>query len=280
MTASAVSVAFELRSALAIVDRSAAENYVIRAPGPLGRAKALPCLFAAEQTRPARLEGLLHVHVGSGQLAPTLQDLGVDAMGVEEPLSQAQNLKPAYGVLETAIGGLVLTPLVVDATKPQVRFGHHGAVLQALGELQGRPRQLVRTICFSLIHRQLALAEEDSASSKLEVGLVAQLERPIEVAVGAGKIMPPHQEEGEVVFGPSKEGAVAQHLEEGDRSHREAGGGLTCAVVRSAQLAVDARHMPQVEDGAADRDRLFVSRDRLVTVALRGVGRGAAAEGG
>src|SRR5437773_1800326 len=107
MTASAVSVNFELRSAFAIV---AAELTLTRVPrglptkgkrlSTLGRADALLGQLAAQQTRAARLQGLLHVHVGAGQLAPALQDLGVGAMAVQQALALAQRLEPADRPLE------------------------------------------------------------------------------------------------------------------------------------------------------------------------------------
>src|SRR6266566_2130800 len=110
MTVSAVRVNFELRRAFAscqlpplrgIVAAPAAEPTLARVTrvsptrrknAPLGGLDPLLLLLLlpAQESRPARLQGFLHVHVRAGKLASPLEDLGVLAVTLEQPLAHAQ----------------------------------------------------------------------------------------------------------------------------------------------------------------------------------------------
>src|SRR2546427_3100458 len=104
----------------------------------LGGADALLLLLLlpAQESRPARLERFLHVHVRAGELAPPLQDLGVLAVALEQPLAHAQRLEPANRGGELAVGLTRVAAAVGDLAEPDVRLRNRRTLLEGLGQIE------------------------------------------------------------------------------------------------------------------------------------------------
>jgi hypothetical protein len=135
MMASAVRVDFEFRSAFAsrktspsLLDyRRAAMPKLACGPrdafltGPLRRSRGVTRLsgvgallqrLATKQSRPARLEGLLHVDVRLRQLAAPLENLGVNTVCVKQLFSHSKSLKATDRFLELVVSSHVIaTPV-------------------------------------------------------------------------------------------------------------------------------------------------------------------------
>ena len=136
--------------------------------------------------------------------------------------------------------------------------------------------QFVRLIDLAFLHRELAQAQEHLAATGFEIGLVAKLERAVEVAAGGVQVPAGHQDQAQVVLRASQRDPVAQHLEDHDRAHRVPGGGLPLPnlLVRGAERAVHARNPAQVEHRTAGLDRRFVRGDRAIPLTVGDVGAG------
>src|SRR5438132_13344539 len=100
--ASAVRENFELRSARATACRLTLERAKSPRRRSSGRADALLFLLPAQQARPARLEGFLHVDVSLPKLASPLQGLGVAPAPLGNPFAHAQLLTPSHRRLDLA----------------------------------------------------------------------------------------------------------------------------------------------------------------------------------
>src|SRR5207302_5367606 len=249
--ASAVRENFELRSARATACRLTLERAKSPRRRSSGRADALLFLLPAQQARPARLEGFLHVDVSLRKLASPLQDLGVDPVTLEQPLAHAELLKPSDRLLELAVDLRVLAAAVGDAPQPHMRLGDARPLFEALGQLQSLPRHLVRLADLALLDRELAQAQQDVAAAELEVSFVTQCKRALEVAACSGEIATRHQDEGKVVLRPGERDAVAQHLEKSNGAHGVPGRrfDLSDLVIGAAQTAVHPGDSAQVEHG-------------------------------
>ena len=204
--------------------------------------------------------------VSLGEVSAPLQDLRVGTVALQQPLTHSESLKAVDGQLELAVGGIVLPAPVGDPAEPDVRLRDARALLQTLGKLEGLAGKVVRVLHLVLVHGQLAHAEQHVAAAELDVGLIADLQRPLEVVTGAGKVASCHQHQREVVFRTRERDPVPQELEQRHRSHRVARGGLHLAhlLVGHAETAVHPRDAAQVEERACGFDRLAVGLDGTV----------------
>src|SRR5205809_4053425 len=119
--------------------------------------------------------------VRAGELASPLQDLGVLAVALEQPLAQPQCFEPANRVSELLVSLVGESALVGDPAQQDVRLGDGRALLEAFGEFEGLAPQLLRSLEVALAHRQLAQAEQHQAAAASQVAVVAQLERAVQM---------------------------------------------------------------------------------------------------
>src|SRR5438445_434234 len=113
------------------------------------------------------------------QLGATFEDLGVDAVALQQSLAHAERLKAADGLLEVAVGRFVLPVDVGDPPQPDMRLRDVGALFQALGQLEGLLRAFAGLLHLAFFHRQLAQAQQRVAAAGLEGAFVPQLERSL-----------------------------------------------------------------------------------------------------
>ena len=216
------------------------------------------------------------MHVRPGELTPPLQDLGVLAVALEQPLAQPQRFEPANRVSELLVSLVGQSALVGDPAQQHVSLGDGRTLLEAFGELEGLAPKLLRSLEVALAHRQLAQAEQHQAAAASQVAVIAQLERAVQMKPRLRELTPDHEDQGEVVLAFGEHVAIANHFEHRERALRVARRRFPVAgapVVRS-DCTVEAGQPLQIGHCAAHGDRLLIGGDGPLMVVTGKVRRG------
>src|SRR5450759_885550 len=242
---SAVREDFEFRSVFASrqtspgvrSSRAGGETYVsTRPPGFRGRARSgcagallLFFLLSRAHTRATCLEGLLHVHVCLANVPAALEDLGIDAMAVEQALATAELSQPLDGLRKLSIRPFGIAQLVCDPAQPDVHIGHVQVLVQPGCESQRLTSEFGRPVDVAFLEAQLAQVQQHATATHLEVALVTELERAVEALPGAGRVTARHENQTEIVLRAPERHAVAQDLQQGGGSGRVPGSRVNLA---------------------------------------------------
>src|SRR6266571_4329790 len=154
-----------------------------------------------EQTGPARRQRLLHVRVCPPEVAPRLQHLRIHPVALEQTLCHPYLREPTNGELELAINLLLVACLLGDPAEPHVGFADAPSVSQLLRQVQRLLGKLARGRRVALLEAELAQAEQDVSAPRLVVGLIAELQRAVQVLARLPPIALRHQDQAELILG-------------------------------------------------------------------------------
>src|SRR3984893_8705265 len=115
---------------------------------------------------------------------------------------------------ELAVHRLVIPHLGGYTTQPDMRFCDIGAFVQALGQPKRLAGHVARPFRAALLDAELAKAEQDVASPDLQLRLMAELERAIEMRASGDAVPLRQQDEAEVVLRTRQRDAIPQDLEQ------------------------------------------------------------------
>ncbi len=169
-------------------------------------------------------------------------------MALEQTLCHPCLREPTNGELELAINPLLVACLLGDPAEPHMGFADAPGVSQLLRQVQRLLGKLARGRRVALLEAELAQAEQDVSAPRLVVGLIAELQRAVQVLARLRPIALSHQDQAELILGTGESDSFSQQLQQRHRPERISRRGLdlTLQAVRKADLVVQPCQPAQV----------------------------------
>src|SRR6266508_4654172 len=197
-----------------------------------------------------RGEGKLELPVGAGDVAPALEDLGVDRAVAGLPLRHVDLVEDLECGGELRVGCARIALGLEDAAEPHVRLGDVGGLAEPSRQVKGCSRVARGCIVVRSSELELRQRHEELLPPDFDAQLFTQAQRGLGMAKRVGEVALHVQQEGEVVLGAGEHALLTERLVDGDRSVRVTRGLGEPAdlLVAEAQVHVDHREAAKVLD--------------------------------